>query len=207
MKKILMGILLGSIILTGFTACTFKPKPDKAVSVFLDAIKEKKLIDYAKLFDGEVTLLDTDPLNTMDTPTEISTRAETLLLDFDYEIVKSVVAKDGLSAVVTVKFTTVNMGYIFQKFFMSYLTKAMEAAFKGATTAELNQLGIDLFMEATTNVTKDKLTSVDIQMIFKDKVWLIAGGEVNKKMFDALTGGLLSTIEALQPKENVPTAN
>lgn len=207
MRKILMGILLGSIILTSFTACTFKPKPDKAVSVFLDAIKAKKNIEYEKLFDGEVTLLDTDPLDTMDTPTEIATRAETLLLDFDYEIVKSVAAKDGLSAVVTVKFTTVNMGYIFQKFFISYLTKAMEAAFKGATEEELSQLGIDLFIEATMNVTKDKLTLVDVQLTFKDKVWLLAGGEVNKKMFDALMGGLLSTIEALQPKENIPASN
>ena len=200
MRKLLISLVLGSMILAGFSACTSKPKPEAAVKVFLETFKKgDENYDYEKLFDSEVTFLDDVPLTTdEETPVEIQTRAEELLLNFEYAVVKTVVAEDGNTAVVTVKFTTVNMGDIFYKFFTTYITKAMEALFNGATEEEVTAMATDLFLEASKDAKIDKLSTVDIEMIFKDKVWLIKGGETNKIMFDALLGGMITVIEDMQ---------
>ncbi|KAF0223095.1 MAG: putative lipoprotein [Erysipelotrichaceae bacterium] len=200
MRKLLISLVLGSIILAGFSACTSKPKPEAAVKVFLEAFKKgDETFDYDKMFDSEITFLDDVPLtNDDETPVEIQTRAEELLLNFEYEVVKAVVAEGGNTAVVTVKFTTVNMGDIFYKFFTTYITKAMEALFGGATEEEVTAMATDLFLEASKDAKIDKLSTVDIEMIFKDKVWLIKGGETNKIMFDALLGGMITVIEDMQ---------
>ncbi len=207
MRKLLISLVLGSLILAGFSACASKPKPEAAVKVFLEAFKKgDETFDYDKMFDSEVTFLDNVPLTTdEETPIEIQTRAEELLLGFEYEVVKAVVAKDGNTALVTVKFTTVNMGDIFFKFFTTYITKAMEALFNGATEAEVTVMATELFLEASKDAKKDKLSTVDIQMVYVDKVWLIKGGETNKVMFDALLGGMITVIEDLQEMQNPET--
>lgn len=56
--------------------------------------------------------MTSNPLSTDKTPTEISTQMMTMILAYDYEVKKSVIAKDGLSATVTFEFTTIDIGLV-----------------------------------------------------------------------------------------------
>lgn len=201
MKKLLQTCIVSLIIISGLSACAAKVKPEETVVTFLDAFKEKAIIDYPSLFDGDVSTMTQDPFKTEETPTEISDKMMEMILSYEYEILETTIAEDGLSAIVKVQFTTVNIGQVFQTFMLQYIAKAFELAFSGATEAQMNQLGVDLFLEAANGASKDKLTTVEVQMVKKDKVWLIKAGEDNMALFDGLMGGLITTMKAMTPTE------
>lgn len=168
----------------------------------MDAFKAKEIIDYQTFFDREITTdITGSPFEASDTPSEISDKMMEMMLSYEYEVVKTEVAEDGLSAVVTLKFTTVNIGTVFSTFMVKYIAKAFEMAFSGATQEEMNQLGIDLFLEASKDAPKDKVSTVDVKMVLVDKQWLIHIDEDDISLFDAMMGGLITTMRNFQPVE------
>jgi hypothetical protein len=199
MKKTLLSLLLVMLFISGLSGCAAKEKPEDTIVTFLDAFKEKKIIDYASLFDGDVSDMTGDPFASPETPNEVSTKLMELILSYDYEIKETVISEDGLSATVSVEFTTVNLGLIITTYMSEYMVEAFKLAFSGGTEEELYQLSIDLFMDASEGAAKDKVTTVEVKMVKVDKKWLIQGGEANLALFDGLMGGLLSTIEELRP--------
>lgn len=199
MKKVLLACFVSFLLMSSLSGCAAKIKPEETVVTFLDAFKEKAVIDYPSLFDGDVSTMTQDPFKTEETPTEISDKMMEMILSYEYEILETTIAEDGLSAIVKVQFTTINIGQVFQSFMLKYIAKAFELAFSGATEAQMNQLGVDLFLEAANSAPKDKLTTVEVQMVKKDKVWLIKAGEDNMALFDGLMGGLISTMKAMTP--------
>jgi hypothetical protein len=202
MKRITLICLALFMMILGLSACTSKPKPEATLITFLDAFKAKQIIDYPSLFDGEITANMTDnPFGDSETPSEITDKMMELILSYDYEVIKSEVAKDGLTATVTIQFTTVNLGSIFTTWMMKYLTKVFELAFSGATKEEINQAGINLFLEASKDAPKDKLSTVDVKMVLVDKKWLIHIEDNDITLFDAMMGGLITTMKNFQPAE------
>jgi hypothetical protein len=197
MKKTLLSLLMIMLFIGGLSACASKDKPEETIVTFLDAFKKKQVIDYAGLFDGDVSNMTSDPLSTSETPNEISTKMMELILSYDYEIKDTVISKDGLSATVSVEFTTVNLGLVITTYMSTYLTEAFKLAFAGGTEEQFNQLSIDLFIEASAGATKDKVTTVEVKMLKVDKKWLIQAGDANLSFFDGLMGGLISTVEEL----------
>lgn len=202
MKKILLSILIAGLLLGSLSGCASKVKPEETLITFLDAFKAKQIIDYPSLFDGELEMdITANPFDPSDSPSEITDRMTELMLSYEYEVIKTEVAKDGLSAIVTLEFTTVNLGSIFSTFMMKYIAKAFELAFSGATEAEMNQLAVDLFLEASDGAIKDKVTQVDVKMVLVDKKWLIHVDKEDISLFDAMMGGFITTMQNLQPEE------
>jgi len=199
MKKTLLSLLMVLLFISGLSGCASKDKPEQTIVTFLDAFKEKKVIDYASLFDGDVSDMTDDPFASPDTPNEVSTKMMELILSFDYEIKDTEISEDGLSATVSVEFTTVNLGLVITTYMTTYITEAFKLAFAGGTEEQFTQLSIDLFMDASEGAAKDKVTTVEVKMVKVDKKWLIQGGEANLALFDGLMGGLISTIEELRP--------
>jgi hypothetical protein len=202
MKKTLLSLLMIMLFIGGLSACASKDKPEETIVTFLDAFKEKKIIDYASLFDGDVSDMTSDPFESPETPNEISTKMMDLILSYDYEIKETVISEDGLSATVSVEFTTVNLALVLTTYMTTYLTEAFKLAFEGGTEEQFNQLSITLFLEATEGAEKDKVTTVEVKMVNVDKKWLIQAGDANLSFFDGLMGGLISTVDQLGQNED-----
>ena len=172
-------------------------KPETTVTTFLDAFKNKKVIDYASLFDGDVSSMTGDPFSSETTPTEISTKMMEMILSYEYEVKDTVIDKDGLSATVTLEFTTVNLGLVFTNFTTQYLAKALQLAFSGGTAEQMNQASIDVFMAVSNGAPKDKVTTVEVKLVKVEKAWLMKSGTENIALFDGMMGGLISMTKAL----------
>jgi len=202
MKKIVMLLMIAAIMMGSLSGCASKVKPEATLITFLDSFKAKKIIDYPSLFDGEISADMTDnPFGDSETPSEMTDKMMEMMLSYEYEIVETKIAEDGLSATVTIKFTTVNIGSIFTTFMMKYIAKAFEMMFSGATEAEMNQVAVDLFLEASKDAPKDKLSTVDVKMVLVDKKWLIHIEKDDLALFDAMMGGLFTTMENFQTEE------
>jgi len=200
MKRILSRALVLLLLISGLSACSAKPKPETTVLTFLEAYKAQESMDYSTLFDTEVpNTMSVNPFEDSTTPSEITNKMTELILSYEVEVLDSVIAKDGQSAVVTVQFTTINIGLVFTTFMMNYMAKAFELAFSGATEAQLNQVGIDLFLEAANGASKDKVSTVDIELVLVDKEWRIHLEEGDTALFDAMMGGLISTLKDFNP--------
>jgi len=197
MKKLVCCGLVSLMLLSGLSACAAKPKPEDALIAFFDAMKSDIESDYLDYFDTKVDYLETDP-TAETTPEEITQQMNDLLLNFDYEIKKTELSEDGKGALVTVELVTVNMGSIFNSFMWAYIAKAFELAFSGSTEEELNQLAITMFLEASKDAPKDKLSVIEVKMNLVDKKWMIEGGETNKAFIDAFMGGMITTMEAFE---------
>lgn len=202
MKKIVVLMFVIGMLLGGVSGCASKVKPEATLITFLDAFKAKQIIDYPSLFDGEITAEMTDnPFGDSETPSEITDKMVELMLSYEYEVVETKIAEDGLTATVTLQFTTVNLGSIFTTFMMKYIAKAFEMMFSGATEAEMNQVGIDLFLEASKDAPKDKLSTVVVKMVLVDKKWLIHIDKDDVTLFDAMMGGLITTMKDFKPAD------
>lgn len=201
MFKRISIVLVLLMMIGSLSACGSQAKPETTITTFLDAFKTKKVIDYPALFTGDVSEMTKDPFASEETPSEISSKMMEMILSYDYEIKESVVSKDKTTAVVTVTFTTVNIGFVFQTFMMNYLPEAFKLGFSGGTEAEMNQLVIDTFIAASKDAPKDKTTTVDVKMALVDKTWRIIAGDENQLMFDAMMGGLISTVDEYKNQE------
>lgn len=195
MKKLWLSILIGILSLGVLSSCAAKPKPEEPLTAFLDAFKNKEVIDYASIFNGDVSSMTANPLSSAETPTEISTKMMEMILSYEYVVKESVIAKDGLTAVVTIEFTTIDIGQLFKDFTTEYMTKAFELAFSGATEEEITQVGIEVFLEVSNAAVKDKITTVEVDMVKEDGKWMIKGGSDNLALFDGLMGGLITYME------------
>lgn len=102
MKKLILSCFVFLCLISSISCCAAKPKPETTVITFLDAYKASKTIDYATVFDANTTYL-TNPLATGSTPSAITAKMMEMILSYDYKILKSVISKDGTTAVVTVQ--------------------------------------------------------------------------------------------------------
>lgn len=202
MRKIVLFILVAGMMLGSLSGCASKVKPEATLITFLDAFKAKQLIDYPSLFDKEMTNdFTANPFGDSETPSEITDKMMEMMLSYEYDVIKTVIAEDGLSATVTVQFTTVNIGSVFTTFMVKYIAKALEMAFSGATEEEMNQVATEMFLEASKDAPKDKLSTVDVKMVLVEKKWLIHIDDEDLSLFDAMLGGLITTMKNYQKAE------
>jgi len=199
MKKIVLMLMIAVMMLGSLSGCASKVKPEATLITFLDAFKGKQIIDYPSLFDKDMDMdITSNPFGDSESPSEITDKMMEMMLSYEYEVLQTEIAEDGLSATVTVQFTTVNIGSIFTTFMLDYIAKVMEMAFSGATEAEMNQLAVTLFSEASKDAPKDKLSTVDVKMVLVDKKWLIHIDDEDTALFDAMMGGLITTMKNFQ---------
>jgi hypothetical protein len=200
MKKIVLMLMIAVMMLGSLSGCASKVKPEATLITFLDAFKGKQIIDYPSLFDKDMDMdITANPFGDSESPSEITDKMMEMMLSYEYEVLQTEIAEDGLSATVTVQFTTVNIGSIFTTFMLDYIAKVMEMAFSGATEAEMNQLAVTLFLEASKDAPKDKLSTVDVKMVLVDEKWLIHSDDEDTALFDAMLGGLITTMQNFQP--------
>jgi hypothetical protein len=196
MKKIVMMLIIAGILLGSLSGCSSKPKPETTIITFLDAYKASQVIDYSTVFNATYF---TNPISTGTTSNEITEKMMALILSYEYDIIKTEVAKDGLTATVTVQFTTVDLGLIFKTFMATYMAKVMELALNHATVEEINQAMIESFDEASKDAPKNKVTTAPVKMVLVNKVWLIKAGEENLAFFDGIMGGYISSLKNQTP--------
>lgn len=204
MKKIIISLLALGLLSLSLSACAQKPKAEDALKAFLDINKTEEDADYREYFDAKVDILETDPTQSEDAPflneTEIQDKMTELFMGFTYEIKTTEEAKDGKSAIITVKMTTVDMATVFNSFMTDYIARAMQLAFSGGTEEQIQALASEVMLEKLNAATLNKDHIVEVKMNYNadEKKWYIEGGDTNKEFLDALTGGMISTLEQWQ---------
>lgn len=189
MKKTILALLLLGVTLGG--CAKPQPQPEDTVSEFLDAFKTSQVTDYAAFFEGDTDDMQGNPFELNgDMPEELGQQMMKLFQSYTYEIGE--VTKDDDTAVVKITFTGIDGKGFFQAWFTQYFMQAMQLALSGADEAEINQLAVDLFVELSEDLPKDKVITVDVEMVQVDKVWKIVLDKEDFDLFDGMSGGLLS---------------
>lgn len=200
MKKTLNLSLMSLLVLFLFTACA--AKPESTLTAFLDKFKSLTVenaqsLEIAQYFDADYSKDET--LGTIDTP-EISdsiyvSRLYELLTGFDYVVGDTKIASDNQSAIVSLTITTYPIGQIYSDYIMQAFTKAFEWAFSGVSQEDQEKKMSDLFLEVATDAQKTYTETVEVNMIKVDNKWVLASGEKNTALMNALTGGMIEWAE------------
>lgn len=199
MRKILLSLLMIGLILSG--CAKPQPKPEDTVSEFLDAFKAGEITDYAAFFEGDTEDMQGNPFEIdPEMGEELGLQMMKLFQSYSYEIGE--VTREEDTAVVEVTFTGIDGRAFFQAWFTQYFTQAMQLAFSGADEEEISQLAVDLFVELSEDLPKDKVITVEVEMVQVDKVWKIVLESEDFDLFDGMSGGLLSSLMEMGNNED-----
>uniref|UniRef100_UPI003FEFE600 hypothetical protein n=1 Tax=Candidatus Fimivicinus sp. TaxID=3056640 RepID=UPI003FEFE600 len=198
MKKVICAIL-ALLLVFSLAGCSGE-KPEEVVERVTQAIKEGKIesvrgnIDLSaldKLFPAseEESKRETDETLLSDGQ-ETSFPVEKTLDKITVKILSS--EKDGDNATVKAECTAVDL----TEFLKGYMQKSMEMALDftkddAAKDEELNKYATDYLSQEDVPL---KTTTVDIKLTKSDKTWKITS---TTEYLDSLTGGYLSTMQAL----------
>ncbi len=202
MKRSLILLL---IILVALGGCAAKPKPSEPIKAFLTTVKANMKSDFVDTdyFTSTVTIYDAFKKVEGDQTVNnaISTKMLEMLSSFDYKVLSETVTKE--TALVNVEFTTYNMAEIFREWFKQYFAKipAIIKKVPPMTAAEITTMMNDLFMTTANASKKDHIVLADIKLTLVDGKWKMDGGDINKAMFNAITGDFMSFYQDL-PKVN-----
>lgn len=119
-----------------------------------------------------------------------------MLMEFEYTLSNEVIDNDKATVDVTIK--TYNFGNAFSSFFSNYLTQAFAMAFNNASEEDMDKLGADLLSKELNNLTEmntEKTTTVHLSAT--EDGWIIDKLDEKDEFYDALTGGMVSTLETL----------
>lgn len=198
MKKVICAIL-ALLLVFSLAGCSGE-KPEEVVERVTQAIKEGK-IESVK---GNIDLSALDKLFPASEEESKKATDETLLSEgqetafpvektLDKITVKILSSeKDGDNATVKAECTAVDL----TEFLKGYMQKSMEMALDftkddAAKDEELNKYAADYLAQEDVPM---KTTTVDIKLTKSDKTWKITS---TTEYLDALTGGYLSTMQAL----------
>ena len=192
MKKILLSLCVLCLLVCG---CSQSSKASNTVDTFL---KEGKNVGNNNLEDLGLGSLEGE--TGMDFDEETLTSLINAIGDYDYVINSE--KEDGDTATVNVTITT----YDFSEWIINSLTEAISQAFALALTGEtsdeaINEVMNKVFKEQTDAVIaagKTKSTTVDIICKKVDGNWEVDEEASGVALADALSGGMLSSVEGLE---------
>ncbi|HHW45606.1 MAG TPA: DUF4878 domain-containing protein [Clostridiales bacterium] len=194
MKKAL-AVLLVLCLCLSLTACGAE-KPERAVENLLEAIKIYDQATIAKYLTAEELVGGTDEVDMDDE--EVFKR---MFKKLSYEIKGS--STEGDTATVDVELTAIDMKEIFGTYVDQVFALTLENAFKPEgealseeeLKAKSKQVLIDL---VGADDAKMVTTTVEFQLEKNEKSWKVKN---NEDVADAVTGGMISTIELLKDSE------
>ena len=192
MKKLLLSLCVLCLLVCG---CSQTAKPSNTVDIFL---KEGKNAGNNNLADLGLDSLEGE--TGMDFDEETLTSLVNAIGDYDYVVNSE--KEDGDTATVNVTITT----YDFSEWIVNALTESISQAFALALTGEtsdeaINEVMNKVFKEQTDAVIaagKTKSTTVDIICKKVDGNWVVDEEASGVALADALSGGMLSSMEGLE---------
>lgn len=200
MKKKIIAIITLLIMAASLCACG-GPSPTETVDTFLTGIKTQDNEAIQSVYsDDEFEFVEELDLEDEDADSELNKvfteKLFPMLTSFEYTLSNEVI--DGDHATVDVTIKTYNFGNAFSSFFTDYLTQAFALAFSDASDEDMDKLGATLLSGELDNLTEmntEKTATIELSAI--DDGWVIDEFEEDDEFYDALTGGMMSTIEAL----------
>ncbi|MGB7594572.1 MAG: hypothetical protein WBL80_03300 [Erysipelotrichaceae bacterium] len=208
MRKISSWLATLFLMIT-MIGCAAKPKPSEPIIAFLSAIQTSMKTEFTdtEYFTSDVTVFDAfqKAENDASASNPISQKMLTMLSSFDYTILSETITKE--TALVVVEFTTYDLAAIFKEWMKQYIAKIPEIIKKvpPMTVAEITTMVNDLFLSTANAAKKDHIVKADIKLTLVDGKWKMDGGDVNKALFNALTGDFMSFYKDL-PKVVAPGA-
>lgn len=201
MKKKILSILLALGLVFSLCACG-GPTPTSTVETFLDAVKVQDTETIKTVYGDE----DFSFIGEMDLESEDSTQPETdkilnekllpKLLEFDYTVSNEQINEDKATVDVTV--TTYNFGPAMTSFFSSYMTQAFALIFDDNAEAKLDKIAANLLTAEVDKLTEKTCEkTATISLTATEEGWVIDEIDEEGEVLDALTGGMVSSIEAL----------
>lgn len=199
MKKKIIAILTLIIMTISLCACG-GPTPTETVDTFLNGIKAQDNETVKSVYsDDEFNFaenLDLDEEDGTELNKVFSDKLFPMLMEFEYTLSNEVIDNDKATVDVTIK--TYNFGNAFSSFFSNYLTQAFAMAFNNASEEDMDKLGADLLSKELNNLTEmntEKTTTVHLSAT--EDGWIIDKLDEKDEFYDALTGGMVSTLETL----------
>ena len=195
MKKISIWIATVCLLIT-MIGCTAKSKPSEPIIAFLSSIQTSMKSEFSDMdyFTSEVTVFDAfkKAENDPSTSNPISQKMLTMLSGFEYTIISEKVTKE--TALVVVEFTTYDIAAVFKEWMKQYIAKIPEIIKKvpPMTATEITTMVNDLFLGTADAAKKDHIVKADIKLTLVDGKWKMDGGDVNKALFNAVTGDFMS---------------
>lgn len=181
-----------------------EPSPTDVVDEFMTAVKTQDTDATAATYAGDdLNFLDDMDLQEAGDGEEATAMDKVVeekmlpkMMEFEYTLGEEVI--DGDKATVDVTIKTYNFGSAFSSFMTNYLTQAFAMAFSGGTEEEMDNLGATLLsteMDNLTEMTCEKTATVSLT--HTDEGWVIDALDEEGPFYDALTGGLVTTISTL----------
>lgn len=199
MKKKIIAIFTLIIMTISLCACG-GPTPTETVDTFLNGIKAQDNETVKSVYsDDEFNFaenLDLDEEDGTELNKVFSDKLFPMLMEFEYTLSNEVIDNDKATVDVTIK--TYNFGNAFSSFFSNYLTQAFAMAFNNASEEDMDKLGADLLSKELNNLTEmntEKTTTVHLSAT--EDGWIIDKLDEKDEFYDALTGGMVSTLETL----------
>ena len=201
MKKKILSIVLVLGLVFSLCACG-GPTPTSTVETFLDAVKVQDTETIKTVYEDE----EFSFIGEMDLESEDSTQPQTdkvlnekmlpKLLEFDYTVSNEQIKEDKATVDITV--TTYNFGPAMTSFFGSYMTQAFALIFDDNAEAKLDKIGADLLTSEIDKLTeKNCEKTATITLTATEDGWVIDEIDDEGKVLDALTGGIVSSLQAI----------
>lgn len=200
MKKLILVVLF---VLMSLSACAKAPKPEDALKTFFDDYVTLETVKFADYFEGDSPLTNENMLGEQQLSAELSARFFAIYKRFTYEIGEVTLSEDKKTATVSVVLTNYDGTKLYQGWMEVYITQAMEFGLSHpeATQADFNEIAISTLTTALDALVDGKKYSVDVKMIYVDKVWKLQGGDDNFELINAMSGGVLQSIKDLSSME------
>ena len=201
MKKKILSIAVVLTLVFSLCACG-GPTPTSTVETFLDAVKAQDVETIKTVYADE----DFSFIGEMDLESEDNTQPETdkvlnekmlpKLLEFDYVVSNEQINEDKATVDVTV--TTYNFGAAMTTFFSSYMTQAFALIFDDNAESKLDKIGANLLTAEMDKLTeKNCEKTATITLTATEEGWVIDEIDDEGEVLDALTGGMVSSIKAI----------
>lgn len=191
MKRIIsicIAALLIFVMALSTAACGAKePSPTEVLDSYLKAIQTEGF-EEAGISSSD---LDMDELSESDSELVDSLKAK--MQEFEYELSNEQI--DGDSATVDLKVKTYGFGEMLTEVLNEYLQQAISMAFSGASDEEMEAILNNLFREKVDNLEKTFEKTVTVEMVKGEEGWEVKDKTESNPMFDALLGGMFSSIE------------
>lgn len=191
MKRISL-IFLVAILCFAMTACVGgdKDAPSGAAEALLNAIKEDRIADIEKLYQGDANDLSIEPGEKGESGLDIE--LEKLLVDklheFEFEIIGE--EKKDDKATVEIEIRTYEFGEIFSEVISEYMSSSLDDVENISSEEEMNKMLTELFKEKFDKAKLSYVKVVKIDMFKTDEGWQAASMDDYAPLVSALKGGM-----------------
>ncbi|MDY5280090.1 hypothetical protein [Sharpea porci] len=196
MKKKSLLFIITLFLLTGCHMMT----PEQTLTTFLNGLKKQNArmvyLSYGGKMSKEEIEEDIDVaddyLHGVDT-TNLKKEALKKFLDFDFTI--NAVALHNNHAKIQVTITTYDSGKLLKDWLEDYQARVVVTKFSGAKRFEIKEKAIEKLTNDIAHLTQKDYQSTVYFTLTKKSSWKV--DELSDEVKNALTGGLLETVERL----------